>query len=141
MKLDIKHLTRSRFSESGWTLNVGHWIPGLGFWAFVLSLSLFISCQSKPLEQPSIGDDKLARIMADLSIADAATTGLAGYRKDSLLQVYFKQVFEMHNVTLESYEKDLRIVAKDLSRMEAIVKAADELLKEDGKGGEEAPKN
>lgn len=68
--------------------------------------------------------------MADLAIADAATTGLSGYTKDSLMQVYFKQVFDMHGTSAEEYENDLRILASDLSKMEMIVKNADELLKE-----------
>jgi len=72
--------------------------------------------------------------MADISIADAATTGLNGYAKDSLMQAYYKQVFEMYGVTLEVYEKDLRILAQDLVRMEGIVKQADELLTEGGNG-------
>ena len=133
MKLDLGRFTSRRFIEGGWILDIGRW-------TFVCLLSLFIACQSKPSEQASMGDEKIARIMADLSIADAATTGLSGYRKDSLMQVYFKQVFEIHSTTLESYEKDLRIVAQDLSRMEAIVKSADEMLKEGGNEGEEGPK-
>lgn len=68
--------------------------------------------------------------MADLAIADAATTGLSGYTKDSLMHVYFKQVFDMHGTTPEAYENDLRILASDLTKMEIIVKNADELLKE-----------
>lgn len=68
--------------------------------------------------------------MADLAIADAATTGLSGYTKDSLMQVYFKQVFDMHGTSAEVYENDLRIIASDLSKMELIVKSADDLLKE-----------
>lgn len=68
--------------------------------------------------------------MADISIADAATTGLSGYAKDSLMQVYFKQVFDIHGVDLETYEKDLRILAKNLDHMEQVVKLADELLLE-----------
>ncbi|MCC7466790.1 MAG: DUF4296 domain-containing protein [Saprospiraceae bacterium] len=68
--------------------------------------------------------------MADLAIADAATTGLSGYTKDSLMHVYFKQVFDMHGTTAEVYENDLRILASDLTRMEVIVKNADELLKD-----------
>lgn len=75
--------------------------------------------------------------MADISIAEAATTGLNGYAKDSLTQAYYKQVFEMHGVTLEAYEQDLRILARDLARMEVIVKQADEFLTEIGNG----PKN
>ncbi|MFN0212684.1 MAG: DUF4296 domain-containing protein [Saprospiraceae bacterium] len=99
-------------------------------WALLLAMAMFMSCQSKPVLQPTISDAEMARIMADLNIADAATTGLAGYSKDSLSQAYFKQVFEIHNVTLEEYENNLRIIANDLFRMEQIVKKADTLLTE-----------
>ncbi|MDX1911378.1 MAG: DUF4296 domain-containing protein [Saprospiraceae bacterium] len=93
-------------------------------------LLIFFSCQQKQVETPVLSDEKLARIMADISIADAATTGLSGYAKDSLMQVYFKQVFDIHGVDLETYEKDLRILAKNLDHMEQVVKLADELLLE-----------
>ena len=91
------------------------------------------ACESKKTEAPTLPDEKIARIMADISVADAATNGLAGPEKDSLMQIYFKQVFEMHGTTAEVYEKDLRIIAKDLPRMETIVKRADELLTESEK--------
>jgi hypothetical protein len=73
-------------------------------------------------------DEKIARIMADLSVAEAATNGLNGYQKDSLMQAFYKQVFKMHGTTAEAYENDLRIIASDLGRMEEIVKQAEELL-------------
>ena len=101
--------------------------------AMLLSLAILHACQFSPQEQPALPDEKIAQIMADLSVAHAATTGLAGYAKDSLLQVYFKQVFEIHSVSLENYEKDLRILANDLPRMERIVKQSEDLLTE-GKG-------
>ncbi len=106
------------------------------FLGFCLAFFLF-SCAEK-VEQPALPDEKLARIMADLFTAEAATNGLNGYPKDSLMQIYFNQVMEMHGVTREAYEKDLRIIANDLPRMDAIVKQAEELLgpgkKEGGSG-------
>lgn len=99
----------------------------------VAILSAMSACATKNLEAPTLPDEKIARIMADISVADAATNGLAGPEKDSLMQIYFKQVFEMHGTTAEVYEKDLRLITKDLLRMENIVKRADELLTESEK--------
>lgn len=104
---------------------------------FIAVLLVWQACQSNTVEQPALSDDQLARIMADLSIADAATNGMVGFSKDSLMRIYFNQVFEMHGVSLEAYEKDLRIIAKDLSHMEQIVKKADELLTEKTSGNPE----
>ena len=116
----------------------GHWTLDIGYW--ILFFVLLTACQSSSSNQPVLPDDKIARIMADLSIADAATTGLAGYAKDSLMHAYFNQVFEIHGVSKENYEKDLRILAENLVHMEEIVKMADELLTEGGNGKGEIPK-
>lgn len=113
-------------------LNIKH-LKGLRkplFRSVVWGLLIFNACQTKTTEQATLPDEKLSRIMADLSIADAATTGLSGYPKDSLMQVYFKQIFEIHGVSLESYEKDLRILASDLPHFDRVVKKADTLLTE-----------
>lgn len=85
------------------------------------------SCGTKP-EQPSMSDEQLARLTSELYIAEAATTGMAGYEKDSVAQIYYKQVLERHGVTVEQYEKDLRIVVNDLPRMEAILQKAQTYL-------------
>lgn len=90
--------------------------------------ALLFSCGEKVKEQPSLSDEKISRIMADLFTAEAATNGLSGYPKDSLMQIYFKQVLEMHQVSKEEYEKNLRLISNDLPRMEAIVKSAEALL-------------
>ncbi len=121
---------RSTLGTGHLTLDIGHWT----FHALVVALGFLGSCQSNPADQPTLSDEKITQIMADLCVADGATNGLAGYTKDSLVHIYIKQVFELHGVTLESYEKDLRILAKDLPRMEVVVKKADELLTETGEG-------
>lgn len=107
--------------------------------ALLILLGFLAACTPKSEEQTTLSDDKIARIMADMNIADAATTGIAGYTKDSLMHHYFKQVFEIHGVSLESYEKDLRIVAQDLERMDRIVKNAEALLTEKSQGSAPMP--
>lgn len=95
----------------------------------VLTCSLLsFSCGEKQ-EKPSMSDEQISRVMADLFIADAATNGLSGYPKDSLMHVYFKQVFDMHRVTQEEYEKNLRLIAKDLPRIKRVTQAASDLVK------------
>jgi hypothetical protein len=89
---------------------------------------VLVSCQFKQTEKTTLSDEKLARIMADLNIAEAATIGLAGYPKDSLMKVYFNQVFEIHGTTPEEYEKDIRIVAADLKKLQQIILASTKML-------------
>lgn len=109
----------------------------IGCWLLVVSWLLF-SCE-KRTEQPTFSDEKTARIMADLYIADAATNGLSGYSKDSLAAIYIRQVLELHGTTKEEYENNLRLIANDVPRMEAVVTQAEAILnpvKKEGKDEE-----
>ncbi len=90
------------------------------------------ACQSTtaPVADTTVPDEKMARILADVNIAEAATARLNGYPKDSLKQVYFKQVMDMHGITLPAYESNLRIISADPKRMENLMKAAEMLLED-----------
>jgi len=96
---------------------------------FLLLFVLLLQCTpSEPSVQTDIPDEKLSQIMSDLNIADAATNGLAGYEKDSLMKVYFNQIFEMHGIEQERFEKNLEALSANILRMESVVRAADSLL-------------
>jgi hypothetical protein len=94
-------------------------------------LLIVLLCQCAPREPKvvtDLPDEKITKIMADLYVADAATNGLAGYEKDSLMKVYFKQVFEMHGIEQERYERNIEGLSANILRMESVVRAADSLL-------------
>jgi len=84
-------------------------------------LFVFSACLGNKAAAPTIPEDKMVRIMADLSIAEAATAQMNGYAKDSLTKVFYNQVFEMHQVQADQYEQNLRLYANDLPTMERIV--------------------
>lgn len=98
-----------------------------GFYVPLIVL-LFHCAPRDPQVVTDLPDEKITKIMADLYVADAATNGLAGYEKDSLMKVYFKQVFEMHGVEQERYERNLEGLSVSILRMESVVRAADSLL-------------
>ena len=102
--------------------------PGL---AFLLVCALF-ACQPQADKQSGnlIPDEKMARIQADLNIAEAATARLNGYPKDSLRQIYFKQVMEMHGISNADYEATLRVIVTDQSRMETLLKMSEDFLQD-----------
>ena len=85
------------------------------------ALCTFTACWGNKTATPDISEDKMVRIMADLSIAEAATAQMSGYAKDSLTKVFYDQVFEMHQVRADQYEQNLRLYANDLPTMERIV--------------------
>ncbi len=73
-------------------------------------------------------EEKTARIMADLYLAEAATNGLTSYSKDSLTHVYYEQVLKIHGVTAPEYEQNLKILAQDEERIERVVNQALKLI-------------
>jgi hypothetical protein len=103
-------------------MNMKYFISGLLF-----CLICFV-CQQDQTETPTIDEVKMARIMADLAIGEAATTGLSGTRKDSLQQVYFNQTLTIHRVSIEDYEKNLQLYAKDLPKLLQISNASEKLV-------------
>ncbi len=90
-------------------------------------------------EQTTLTDDQIARIIADMNVAEAAANGLSGYSKDSLTHFYYDQVLKLHGTTKDEYEKNLHILANDLPRMHAILDQVDHILEPDKK--ETAPSN
>lgn len=95
----------------------------------LLLSALMVRCDfQQKAESPSVSDEKMARVIADLAIADAATNGISGYEKDSLMQAYFQQVLQIHGLTLEQHEKNLRLYANDLDKMQEILENAEMLL-------------
>jgi hypothetical protein len=99
---------------------------------FLFLMTWVCSCEKK-VEQPTLSDEKLSRIMADVFTAEAATNGLIGYPKDSLLRIYLDQVLLKHQVSKEEYEKNLRLITNDIPHMERVIDGARQLLEPDKK--------
>ena len=101
---------------------------------FLILFSFFIFACRQDKEQPTISDEKMAHIMAEIAIADGGTTMLNSFKKDSLANAYYRQIFEMNGVTIEEYEKNLRILVDDIPHIESVVKAAEAMI--NGKKGD-----
>jgi Domain of unknown function (DUF4296) len=87
------------------------------------------TCQKKA-EQPSLSDEKLAQVMADIYLAESASNGLNGNSRDSLSREYLKQVMEIHGMSTELYEKELLLRAESVERLNGIHQRAMILLGE-----------
>lgn len=105
--------------------------------ALLCNFLLLPACGPKSA-QPTVPAEKLARVMADLYIAEAATQGLAGYQKDSLLRFYNRQVFEIHGLTPAEYQENLRLFSQNESDIDAIVKRSVELVSPADSTGQKA---
>ena len=81
------------------------------FWiSIIVSLSL-LSCQSNGnLKNLPIPKEKLVTVISDAYIVEAAIQNYTQDIKDSLSDYYYSQLYEIHGITKEDYQKSLEIV-------------------------------
>lgn len=85
-----------------------------------IALLLFGSaCGSEP-EGLQIPEEKLVKVLADIHIAEAAAQQLRGQTKDSVLQVYYQQVCEMHGLEKATLEKTMEGLRRQPERLQAL---------------------
>jgi hypothetical protein len=98
-------------------------------YAFVLKTGCFcflllcFAC-NEPKEQPTIPREKMSEVLADIFIADAAINSGFGVMRDSMQAYYYEQVFQVHNITREEYQKNMAIYSKSLVEMDSMLVAA-----------------
>ena len=93
-------------------------------------LLLFLAACAPEIEQASLSNEQLAKIMSEIAIADASVSIITGFRKDSMANAYYSQIFAMQGTTPEEYENSLRIIVRQEGRLDSVVSMAEALLKQ-----------
>jgi fructose-1-phosphate kinase PfkB-like protein len=100
------------------------------YWVWILILGLS-ACEMSDQQANAapLTDEKLAHIMADLAVADAAVMTMSGSLRDSVAQVLYKQVFQKHQTDVTTYEQALRVITNNEGHMSKILQQAETLVK------------
>jgi Domain of unknown function (DUF4296) len=102
-------------------------LAGLG----IACIGLSSTCSTtKP--KPTLPPEKMADILADIFVADAAVASGYGPIRDSMHAYYYSQIFEIHGITHEEYKKELLIYSESLVQMDSIMQMAERKLKAKG---------
>lgn len=89
--------------------------------AFLLSLVfLFLMACKEDSPKLLIPEEKLVEILADAHLAEAAIQNLVKEVKDSLGEVYYQQIYEIHQINKEDFEQTMAMLREDPIRMEKI---------------------
>lgn len=96
-------------------------------WNFLFAVACFFACV-QPAPKPALSEEKLAQIMADCFVVEAALQTASARERDSLSAVFYPQVFDIHGVTKESYEKDVEILSLHPARLDSVLSQALRLL-------------
>ncbi len=93
-----------------------------------MTILVLNSCSKTQAPLP-IEEDKLKEILIDVHMAEAAMQPILGLKKDSLKELYFSQIFEIHQVHPVDFEATMEILQTDPKRMKKIYKSLTEDVK------------
>ena len=73
-------------------------------------------------------ENKLAGIICDLHVAEAAAALQEGSKKDSLIRIYYHQIYEIHAIEETDFLKNMELLKTDLEKMEKVYKMVNDSL-------------
>ncbi len=71
-------------------------------------------------EKPALPKDTMVNILVDVHVAEAALIGLAEQHKDSLAEVYYQQIYEIHGVSEESFSREMDYIKRHPEYMDDL---------------------
>jgi ribosomal protein L20A (L18A) len=89
-----------------------------------LALIFVAGCSRQ--EQPPLGEDKLIQALTDAHVMESALQQLSGTYKDSMRQVYFEQLLEVHEIREEDFRRSVDALARNPVKMERIYRKVGE---------------
>ncbi len=89
-------------------------------------LLFFLTCQ-KTVSKYELPEEILTKVLADIHISEAAIQHLSLELKDSMAQVYYEQIIEIHGVDQALFEKDFQQLKQD---PEKLAKVYDKVIKQ-----------
>jgi len=105
----------------------------------LLFLLAATSCQEEEVA-PLIEETKMVRLLADLHVSESATQHFGVTLRDSFRQVYYEQIFEIHEVDQALFEKELKILKKNPKRLSAYYDQVIKVLEKDKENKEKKEK-
>ena len=92
-------------------------------------LITFLGCKQNEVEYV-IEEEVMVKILMDIHIAEAAAQQGVISQRDSLRNLYYNQIFELHSVSKEKYEEDMELLKRDAPRLSNIYDKVIDQLKE-----------
>jgi len=88
------------------------------------------SCMEKELV-PVTDEEQIVRVLADLHVSEAAAQQFDVTLRDSFREVYYDQIFKIHQIEKEVFEKDLDLLKQNPSQLSTVYDKVIKLLEKD----------
>ena len=130
--------TNISFSRKKTTANIRHL-----FW-IVAVVTTFAACNETTVSpkkiEPDIPQEKMVQILKDIHLAEAISQSERTNIKDSLLAIYYDDIYRIHNITKEDLERNLKLWMSDAEVTDKLYeKVIEELSKEESKYSNKKP--
>ncbi|MFD1142655.1 DUF4296 domain-containing protein [Larkinella insperata] len=104
-------------------------------WGLFVLITLLTACQNQPVEAPKnlIPEDKMARILTEIHLAEARVTKLNRLSQDSNTLIYKrleKQIFQKFQVDTAAYSRSYSYYASNPEQFATIYKQVTEELEQ-----------
>ncbi len=86
-----------------------------------LFLMLLSSCTAEePVPEPTIPEEKMAKILAEIHLAEGGFQNEVNLTKDSLANLYYNFIFTKHGITDKEFFKNHNIYFHSAERLEKL---------------------
>jgi hypothetical protein len=98
----------------------------------LLFVIIFQLCSCKEtIERPSIPEERLVELLADLHMVEMAMHQVPKHAKDSMRTVYKDQLLEIYSLTEDSLNRNIQVLQNDPEYYFEISKKVADLTKKD----------
>ena len=109
---------------------------------YCLLLLLGVVCMTACTEKemvPLIEEKIMVRLLADLHISEAATQNADVTLRDSFRQLYYEQIFKIHEIDQALFEKELTQLKKNPKKLSAYYDQVLKVLQDDKEPQKKGP--
>lgn len=113
------------------------------FWIMIVT-AIFTACNETAVNpkkiEPDIPQEKMIQILKDIHLAEAISQSERTNVKDSLLAIYYDDIYRIHNITKEDLERNLKLWMSDAEMTDQLYeKVIEELSKEESEYANRKP--
>lgn len=77
-------------------------------------------CGKEEVTGLAVPEEKMIQVLADVHLAEASLQSLYGNEKDSTAQVYYQQIYFIHEIEEEQFEEAMQWLRRDPETAERI---------------------
>lgn len=86
----------------------------------LIAALILTACSKEKKVKLPYPDEKVVAILSDIHVSEAALQPLFGHLKDSTAEVYYQQIYEIHQINEEELNELLQILKDHPREMERI---------------------